>query len=59
MSRVLCSRCRADGVGGRFGRMMKGKAEEAARQTVEGYLEASQAAIERYYRDHLARQRGS
>jgi hypothetical protein len=39
-----------------FGRMLKGNAEAAARETVEAYLQASQAAIERYCRDERARQ---
>jgi hypothetical protein len=50
---------RTDGVGGMFGRMLKGKAEEAARGNVEDYLQASQTAIEKYYRDALARRGGN
>jgi hypothetical protein len=46
---------RTDGVGGMFGKMLKGKAEEAARDNIKDYLEASQSAIETYYRDALAR----
>lgn len=46
---------RTDGVGGMFGRMLKGKAEEAAAENVRRYLNASQPAIETYYRDSLAR----
>ncbi|HSF14797.1 MAG TPA: hypothetical protein VLK65_04530 [Vicinamibacteria bacterium] len=48
-------RQRTDGVGGRFGKMLKGKAEDAAAENVKGYLEASRAAIEKYYRDSLSR----
>ena len=54
---VTFIRERTDGVGGMFGKMLKGKAEEAARVNIEDYLEASQAAIEKYYRDAAARRR--
>lgn len=46
---------RTDGVGGMFGKMLKGKAEDAAAKNVEGYLTKTQAAVEKYYRDALAR----
>ena len=52
---VTFLRERTGGVGGMFGKMLKGKAEEAARQSVEEYLGASQAAIEKYYLDARAR----
>ncbi len=50
---VTFIRERTDGVGGTFGKLLKGKAEEAARANIEEYLHASQAAIEKYYRDVL------
>ena len=55
---VTFIRERTDGVGGMFGKMLKGKAEDAAAESVEEYLGASQAAIERYYRDAVARRSG-
>ena len=42
---------RTDGVGGIFGKLLKGKAEDAAAKNVESYLTATQAAIEQYYRE--------
>lgn len=48
---VTFLRERTDGVGGMFGKMLKRKAEEAARENVDRYLQATQAAIETYSAD--------
>ena len=38
-----------------FGKMLKGKMEDAAAESVRRYLQSSQSAIEKYYRDALSR----
>jgi hypothetical protein len=52
---VVLNRYRTDLPGGAFGRLVRRTAEDGARASTEQYLTATQAAIEKYFRDERAR----
>ena len=48
---VSLIRMRTDGVGGMFGNMLKKSVQKDVMKNMQGYLDASKTAIERYYRE--------
>jgi hypothetical protein len=48
---VSLIRMRTDGVGGMFGNMLKNRVQKDVMKNMQGYLDASKIAIERYYRE--------
>jgi hypothetical protein len=52
---VALHRYRTDLPGGLFGKMARKVAEDGARDSTERYLEATQGAIEKYFRDERGR----